>query len=73
MMRQVSRPGGPGWYWLKMNGVLEIVKVFEYRVKPGAVIELEVSRTGHQYTAPVSDGLFIGARWFGPLCPPGEA
>jgi hypothetical protein len=55
-----------------MNGELEVVKVYEYRVKPGAPIELEVARTGHQYTAPVSDRQFFGARWFGPLAPPDD-
>lgn len=71
-MREMSRPRGPGWYWLRMHGEPEIVRVFEYQVKPGDPINLEVARTGHQYTAPVTDGQFLAARWYGPLSPPGQ-
>lgn len=65
------RPAVSGWYWLQMQGAVEIVRVYEYRVTPDATVELEVARAGQQYTAPVSDGRFFGALWAGPLISPG--
>ncbi len=64
------RPASPGWYWLQTAGAIEVVRVYEYCVKPGAPRELEVAYAGRQHTVPVSDGRFFKAMWAGPIIPP---
>ena len=64
---QRKQPNVPGWYWLQTSSGVEVVKVFEYRVEPGAPLELEVAQARHQFTAPISDERFASALWAGPI------